>query len=153
MQFFPGISLAETITNSFQGTPESNVIFFIRPRGIWLRTAAPKSMSGRTISSTYCDLPVTLSRPSLRGTDLPMMRSLFISNFRCLKSLPLRKAGGEAKTCGWGIVYDRLGHNGVKVFSDTIKLYEVDRRILREYSRPPGSPGNFPSAKTGLPRK
>jgi hypothetical protein len=50
----------------------------MRPRGIWLRTVAPKSMSGKTMSSTYWDLPVTLSRPSFRGTDLPTMLSLFI---------------------------------------------------------------------------
>src|SRR3979411_1051812 len=92
MQFFPGISFAETITNSSQAIPGPNVIFLIRPRGIWLRTVAPKSIFGRTISSTYWDLPVTLSRPSLRGTDLPTMRLLLIYSI----------LGSE-------IVYDRQG--------------------------------------------
>ena len=47
MQFFPGISLADTITKSFQLIPGPNVIFLIFPRGIWLRTVAPKIMSGK----------------------------------------------------------------------------------------------------------
>ena len=59
------------------------MILLIHPRGIWLRTVAPKSMCGRAMSSTYCDLPVTLSRPSLRGTDLPMMLSTILSLFIC----------------------------------------------------------------------
>src|SRR4029079_19162191 len=37
-------------------------------------------MSGSVISSTYCACPVTLSRPSLRGTDTPTMRSPFIES-------------------------------------------------------------------------
>src|ERR1700682_6443609 len=32
-------------------------------------------MPGSVISSTYCACPVTLSRPSLRGTDTPTMHS------------------------------------------------------------------------------
>src|SRR5258707_12775914 len=114
MQFLPGISLAETITNSSQGTPESNVIFFIRPRGIWLRTVAPNSISGRTISSTYLDLPVTLSRPSLRGTDLPTIRLLFIRLPGSTRICPTPVTGGGARPAD-GIVYARLGHNGVEV--------------------------------------
>src|SRR5215469_6477895 len=75
MQFFPGISLAVTITNSSHGIPAPNVIFLILPRGTRLRTVAPNNMSGIDISSIYCARPVTLSRPSLRGTDLPTMCS------------------------------------------------------------------------------
>src|SRR5260370_42602080 len=76
--FFTGISLDDTTMNSCQAIPGPNVMFLIRPRGIWLRTVAPKSMSGRGMSSTYWDRPVTLSRPSLRGTDLPTMGSEFM---------------------------------------------------------------------------
>src|SRR5579872_3875999 len=121
MQFFPGMSLADTITSSSQATPGPNVIFRICPRGIWLRTVAPKNIFGKTISSTYCDFPVTLSRPSLRGTDLPMMCSLFI--FRS-PSGPPRRADG--------IVYDRLGRNGAEVLRGRIeKGYGVDQSMNR----------------------
>ena len=37
------------------------------------RMVAPKSISGRRMSSMYWAAPVTLSRPSLRGTELPTM--------------------------------------------------------------------------------
>src|SRR5256885_887032 len=77
-QFFPGMSFADTITNSSQAIPGPNVIRLILPRGISLRTVAPYNMFGRTISSTYCAWPVTLSRPSFRGTDTPTMGLLFI---------------------------------------------------------------------------
>src|SRR5439155_1258101 len=63
-QFFPGMSFADTTTNSSQAIPGPNVICLILPRGISLRTVAPYNMFGRTISSTYCAWPVTLSRPS-----------------------------------------------------------------------------------------
>ncbi len=41
MQFFPGISFADTITNSSHAIPGPNLMFLIFPRGIWLRTVAP----------------------------------------------------------------------------------------------------------------
>src|SRR6266481_9288278 len=115
MQFFPGISFAETITNSSQAIPGPHVIFLIRPRGIRLRTVAPKSIFGRTISSTYWDLPVTLSRPSLRGTDLPTMLSLFIPTPCIRENLPDSRNLARTPRPADGIVYDRLGHNGVEV--------------------------------------
>src|SRR5579864_3482491 len=100
---------AETITNSSHEMPGPKVIFLIRPRGIWLRTVAPKSMLGRTMSSTYCDFPVTLSRPSLRGTDLPTMGSAFICECLRLDNFGrVRWPPGGAD----GIVYDRLGADG-----------------------------------------
>src|SRR5579864_9810616 len=99
MQFFPGISFADTITNSSHAMPGPKVILRIRPRGMWLRTVAPKSIFGRTIAATYCDLPVTLWRPSLRGTDLPTRRSVLIAD---------------------GIVYDRLGANAWKADRKTL---------------------------------
>src|SRR5215472_9355714 len=76
MQFFPGMSFAETITNSFQGMPAPKLIFLISPRGIRLRTVAPKSIPGSVRSSMYRARPVTLSQPSLRGTDAPTMCSV-----------------------------------------------------------------------------
>src|SRR5579872_837985 len=85
MRFFPAISFADTITNSSQAMPGPKLIFLIRPRGIRLRTVAPKSMLGKTISSTYCERPVTLSRPSLRGTDVPTMRSVVIKEYSSLQ--------------------------------------------------------------------
>src|ERR1700681_1982697 len=106
MQFFPGMSFADTITNSSQGMPEAKVIFLIRPRGIWLRTVAPKSMSGRTMSSMYCDFPVTLSRPSLRGTDWPTMRSVVIG--QRFENRPDSVDPGRRPSFADGIVYDRL---------------------------------------------
>src|ERR1700687_6079992 len=111
MQFFPGISFAETITNSSHGMPGPKVIFLIRPRGIWLRTVAPKNMLGRTMSSTYCDLPVTLSRPYLRGTDLPTMGSAFICE--CSRLNTFDRVRGPPRAAD-GIVYDRLGADGVE---------------------------------------
>src|SRR5437660_2708989 len=44
----------------------------ISPRGIVERIVAPWSMSGKVRSSTYFAAPVTLARPSLRGTFLPI---------------------------------------------------------------------------------
>jgi hypothetical protein len=76
MQFDPGISFAETTTNSSHATPAPKLIFLILPRGIELRTVAPYNIPGNDMSSMYCARPVTLSRPSLRGTDDPTMFSL-----------------------------------------------------------------------------
>src|ERR1700685_146745 len=123
MQFFPRISFADTITNSSQAIPDPKVIFLIRPRGIELRTVAPKSMSVKTISSTYCDLPVTLSRPSLRGTDLPTMCSLFIIQ-QSIRSRSPRELAGMQRLAD-GIVYDRPRQNGVR------SLAAWDRKVLR----------------------
>jgi len=52
MQFLPGMSAAVTIVNSFQFMLEANVMVFILPRGMRLRTVAPWSMLGRVMSST-----------------------------------------------------------------------------------------------------
>src|SRR5580658_4442609 len=73
MQFFPGMSLAVTTTNSSQLIPGPNLIFLIFPRGMRLRTVAPYSMLGSEISSMYRARPVTLSRPSFRGADTPIV--------------------------------------------------------------------------------
>src|SRR3974390_2408794 len=76
-QFLPGMSFAETMTNSSHGIAGSNVIFLIFPRGMLLRTVAPYNIPGMEMSSMYCARPVTLSRPSLRGTDIPTICSVF----------------------------------------------------------------------------
>src|SRR5215831_15097421 len=78
MQFFPGISLADTTTYSFQATPGPNLICWILPRAIVLRTVAPYNIPGKTMSSTYCARPVALSRPSFRGTDTPTIGPVVI---------------------------------------------------------------------------
>src|ERR1700751_4361168 len=93
MQFLPGMSLAVAITNSSQAIPGPKVIFLILPRGTRLRTVAPNNMSGSDISSIYCARPVTLSRPSLRGTELPTMCSDITSSHRRVQSdmLPLQQ--------------------------------------------------------------
>src|SRR5271165_5904989 len=117
MQFLPGMSFADTMTNSFHAMPGPNAIFRMRPRGIWLRTVAPKSMLGKTMSSTYCDFPVTLSRPSLRGTDWPTMRSVFMIVFmaQCATGIRSGVDTSRSPTPADGIVYDRLSDNGAEV--------------------------------------
>src|SRR6201998_3511783 len=74
MQFFPGISFAQTIVNSSQGIPSPKLIARIRPRAIGLRTVTPYSISGNVRSSIYRALPVTFSGPSFRCTDFPTKR-------------------------------------------------------------------------------
>src|ERR1700754_1879064 len=71
MVFSPGMSAAETMVNSCQGTDGSKVMDEIRPRGIVLRTVAPNHMPGSVMSSTYWARPMTLATPSLRGGDVP----------------------------------------------------------------------------------
>ncbi len=44
--FVPGISSLVTMTNSCHGTPASNAMLWIRPRGTVLRMVAPCSMPG-----------------------------------------------------------------------------------------------------------
>src|SRR5580658_9735211 len=73
MQFFPGMSFAVTTTNSSQLIPGPKLMFLIFPRGMQLRTVAPYSMLGSEISSMYRARPVTLSRPSFRGADTPIV--------------------------------------------------------------------------------
>jgi len=45
--------------------------------GVNNATVAPYNISGSDMSSMYCAWPVTLPRPSFRGTAIPMMRSVF----------------------------------------------------------------------------
>src|SRR5215469_1771877 len=72
------MSLAETITNSSQLISGPNLIFLILPRGMELRTVAPKIIPGSVMSSMYSARPVTLSTPSFLGTAVPMMGSVVI---------------------------------------------------------------------------
>src|SRR5579864_6757483 len=71
------MSCAETITNSFHAMPSPKLILLIFARETLLRTVAPCNMPGKDMSSMYRALPVTLSRPSLRGTGVPIMVSGF----------------------------------------------------------------------------
>src|ERR1700721_169286 len=110
-------------------------------------------MFGKTISSTYFDLPVTLSRPSLRGTDSPTMRSRFIrypSSSHCSSAIVSRRdpAAGRAD----GIVYARLRHNGGEVSRGKMeKGHGVDRRFEFDvYSRPQGYRGTPRQETTGF---
>src|SRR6516162_6931148 len=82
--FRPGMSLAETTTNSFQGTAGGKLRWRMLPRGIWLRTVAPYNMLGKVRSSMYWERPVTLSRPSLRGVAVPTIGSDFMKTLRLL---------------------------------------------------------------------
>jgi hypothetical protein len=77
MQFFPGMSFADTSTNSSHAIPGPKLISLIFPRAMLLRTVAPYSMLGTLISSMYRARPLTLSRPSLRGVGVPTMGSVF----------------------------------------------------------------------------
>src|SRR5260370_38465660 len=100
---------------------------------MWLGTVAPNSISGRTISSTYLDLPVTLSRPSLRGTDLPTIRLLFIRLPGSTRICPTPVTGGGARPAD-GIVYAILGHNGGEGFRREIRkglggLFSISRSV------------------------
>src|SRR5208282_4563713 len=101
MQFAPGISFVETITNSSQAIDAPKVIFLILPRGIELRTVAPYNIPGNDMSSMYCARPVTLSRPSLRGADDPTMFSVFTRFYRqsitvnSIGKLPARALTGK----------------------------------------------------------
>ena len=92
-QFLPGMSFADTTTNSFQAIPGPKVICLILPRGIPLRTVAPYNILGRTISSTYRAWPVTLSRPSFRGTDTPTIVLSLIQNPPLILPLVTTHAG------------------------------------------------------------
>src|ERR1700728_4526381 len=70
----PGMSPLVTMTNSSQGTPGSNAMLWMQPRGIVLRMVAPCSMPGGCRSSTYWAAPVSLPKTSLRWTGWPTTR-------------------------------------------------------------------------------
>src|SRR5271165_5867417 len=55
-------------------------------------------MPGSVISSTYCACPVTLSRPSLRGTDIPTMRVLLGESVAIEFDYRIRRARATAAT-------------------------------------------------------
>src|SRR5262245_46966379 len=72
MRLTPGTSAAVTIVKPSQEMADPKSMLLMRPRGAGLRTVAPKSIPGRTKSSTYFARPVTFARPSRRGTERPM---------------------------------------------------------------------------------
>src|SRR2546423_15028807 len=53
------------------------------PRAMELRTVTPCSISGKERSSTYRACPVTLLRPSVRGREDPIRRSVIRSQRLC----------------------------------------------------------------------
>src|SRR5579863_10636865 len=83
------MSFAVTTTNSSQLIPGPKLIFLILPRGMLLRTVAPYSMFGSEMSSMYRARPVTLSRPSFRGADTPIVAGDLIVRSRYCERKPL----------------------------------------------------------------
>jgi len=100
-----------------------------------------------------CDLPVTLSRPSLRGTEFPMMRSVVIVAFE----ISLQPNGLDAR--GWhsadGIVIDRKDTMQRQVLAWKIKkrLCLGSMVCIRGVLAPRGLAWEFSIKNTGLPRK
>src|SRR6266404_5619749 len=98
MQFFPGMSLAVAMMYSFQSISGLKEMPLILPRATLLRTVAPYSIPGKRMSSTYRAAPVTLSRPSLRGTEAPTIPCSDPAKFHSFapraapQGLPLRRS-------------------------------------------------------------
>src|SRR5947209_4493741 len=95
MVLAPGMSLAVTIVNSCQGMPGRNSMLLMRPLAAVERTVAPYSISGNERSSTLVSRPVTFSRPSLRGTEVPI---------RCESGTDVLETGDCRDLSGMGIL-------------------------------------------------
>src|SRR5260370_38453333 len=83
------------------------------------------------MSSTYLDLPVTLSRPSLRGTGLPTIRLLFISTPWISENLPDSWDWRRGKTRGW----DMVCQTGSQWSGSIVTITEESQRSQRKSGR------------------